>query len=101
MLLALKELHSRGILHRDVKPANIMLKKTKRGYEPVLIDFDLSEDMKKHIANPFCGTPGYIAPEMIQKSIEKDRKWRCSERADVFSLGVTIYETYESLKNLD
>ena len=54
-------------MHRDIKPENIMLKKIGNLIEPVLIDFDLAEYIgKTPYKNPYCGTPGYIAPEIVE-----------------------------------
>ena len=54
-------MHQKGIMHRDIKPGNIMLK--EGSLEPTLIDFDLAERIGvKELYLPFCGTDGYMAP---------------------------------------
>ena len=54
-------IHMKGVMHRDIKPDNIMLEDAS--LLPILIDFDLSENIDaEEYRNPFCGTPGYIAP---------------------------------------
>lgn len=64
-MLALGYLHSQGIVHRDLKPENILL--DLDGYVKVA-DFGLSKLFTENDGNQtysFCGTPEYIAPEMI------------------------------------
>ena len=61
----LRELHSAGVVHRDVKPANIMI--SKQG--PVLIDFGISQTPgaeRLTATGLVTGTPGYISPQLIQ-----------------------------------
>jgi protein kinase A len=76
-------LHSRQFLFRDLKPENIMI--DQDGY-PVLVDFGFA----KHVAEgsltfTFCGTPNYIAPEVIRNTGQ-------SVGVDHWALGVVIYE---------
>lgn len=67
ILLALKYIHSEGIIHRGIKPKNIILKEKSNLNEVVLIDFSLSVYYTKK--NDFlfknCGEPGYLAPELL------------------------------------
>ncbi len=81
---ALEYAHERGIVHRDIKPANIMV---LSDYRIKVMDFgiarvDSSSMTKTGIA---MGTPNYISPEQLQgKAVD--------HRADLFSLGVVMYE---------
>lgn len=68
-----------------------MMRKNSSGYEPVLIDFGMAEfEDKKPYAIDRCGTPGYVAPEMINKPLPYDRG------CDIFSLGCLFHFLYYS-----
>ena len=61
--MALGELHSKGIMHRDLKLENIMV--DDRGYLK-LIDYGLAKTVNDdELAMSYCGTPEYLAPEII------------------------------------
>jgi eukaryotic-like serine/threonine-protein kinase len=84
---ALAHAHSRGLIHRDVKPKNIML--TPQG-EAKLTDLGLAratddKETAKDEAGKAYGTPYYISPEQIRGDVDIDY------RADIYSLGATFY----------
>ena len=84
---ALRHAHERGIIHRDVKPKNIMLTKNRIAK---LADMGLARatsDVEAAMAEAgrAYGTPYYISPEQIRGEVNIDR------RADIYSLGATAY----------
>merc|ERR1719192_1873480 len=81
--LALGHLHSLGVLYRDLKPENILLDTTGH---VILTDFGLAKDVAKdEKTNTFCGTPEYLAPEIVTGSGH-------DKAVDWWSLGILLYE---------
>ena len=66
LISGLKVLHSSGIMHRDLKPDNIMVRSKSDIFDVCIVDFGLAEFIN---ADTFlyrrCGTPGFVAPEII------------------------------------
>lgn len=65
---AIAAVHKVGVLHRDVKPGNVLLERGPDGLQPVLIDFGLArvaDDVKITRTGWLLGTPGYLAPEVL------------------------------------
>ncbi|KAL3914792.1 MAG: hypothetical protein SGPRY_007495 [Prymnesium sp.] len=86
---AVQYLHSLGIAHRDLKPENILLKDEKEDAPIKITDFGLSKIFADDLAGEVvmktaCGTPGYVAPEVLTHEIY-------SEQVDMWSIGVIVY----------
>jgi serine/threonine-protein kinase len=84
---ALDFAHEKGVIHRDVKPANVVL---DAAGEPIVIDFGLARGLDTAgsmmtQSGDMLGTPGYLAPEHVAGR-PGDR------RLDVYALGVTLFE---------
>lgn len=88
LLSALSHLHERGIMHRDIKPDNILLETGKNDYDIRIADFGLAAFIDEEILYKRCGTPGFIAPEIISYK-EGDKMY--NEKCDIFSAGLIFY----------
>ncbi|MCU0864129.1 MAG: serine/threonine protein kinase, partial [Planctomycetes bacterium] len=85
--IALQHAHERGVLHRDVKPSNIMLTPDGRA---LLLDFGLAVadgDARLTGSGSTLGTPAYMSPEQMRGETRS-----VDGRSDVYSLAVTLYE---------
>lgn len=81
---ALSAAHRKGLVHCDVKPENILLVKTGPDYLIRVTDFGIARRLETPTGSAI-GTPGYIAPEYL-------RGHRPDARADLFAVGVVLYE---------
>lgn len=86
ILGALRYLDQRKIMHRDIKPSNIMQRKETG--EWVLTDFGLAAEAGTNYLYQKCGTPGFIAPEILR--LEKPEE-KYTQTCDSFSFGVIVY----------
>ncbi|CAD8075849.1 unnamed protein product [Paramecium primaurelia] len=87
ILKALNFIHQEQVIHRDIKPQNIMI--SQSSFKNVkIIDFGLS--IKNSQQYNRCGTPGYMAPEIVNMKKEDQKPW--TSLCDIFSLGVVFYK---------
>uniref|UniRef100_A0A7S4IQK3 Calmodulin n=1 Tax=Odontella aurita TaxID=265563 RepID=A0A7S4IQK3_9STRA len=84
MLCAVRYIHSKGIIHRDLKLENFLFSSTERGSELKMIDFGLSKHFKfGEVQHEAVGTPYTVAPEVIRGCYD--------ERCDVWAIGVITF----------
>lgn len=82
ILLALEHVHSKNIIHRDVKPENLVF--DKEGYLH-LTDFGIARVYSNNNNKDTSGTPAYLAPEVMEKRNH-------GFTVDFYALGVILYE---------
>jgi len=96
--------HQKAIIHRDLKPANILVVEVDGRPMPRIIDFGLAKATSPVAAGEtlltrvgaFLGTPGYMSPEQANPDVHD-----VDTRADVYSLGVILYELLTGLLPFD
>ena len=82
---ALHHAHKRGLVHRDIKPGNILIDQENK---PYLADFGLAvTDERRLREGGLAGTPAYMSPEQVRREGH-----RIDGRSDLFSLGAVLYE---------
>jgi serine/threonine protein kinase len=101
---AVHHAHMKGIIHRDIKPSNILIKVTDGQPLPKVIDFGVSKALSHTLTDKtiftvhgqLIGTPEYMSPEQAEMgAVDIDT------RADVYSLGVVLYELMAGLLPFD
>lgn len=98
-VLGLKDLHDAGIMHRDMKPENILISPlghmTISDFGLAWMSMDHELPLKCFKVYELVGTPGYLAPEILSPRMQVDG-YTCS--VDVFSLGLVFLELFTGFK---
>ena len=83
IIKGLNFLQLKGVIHRDIKLENILLSNDEKPLVKIA-DFSLAEFYKNKSLNTKCGTPGFMAPEIFNRTVY-------DERVDIFSAGIILY----------
>lgn len=81
---AISYCHNLGIIHRDLKPENLLYLENNQDSILKITDFGLARFIENELATTACGTPNYVAPEIISGK-------GYSKEVDLWSIGVIIY----------
>ncbi|XP_054982272.1 calcium/calmodulin-dependent protein kinase type 1G isoform X3 [Sorex araneus] len=84
VLSAVQYLHENGIVHRDLKPENLLYLTPEENSRIMITDFGLSKMEQSGVMSTACGTPGYVAPEVLAQK-------PYSKAVDCWSIGVITY----------
>ncbi|XP_028261995.1 calcium/calmodulin-dependent protein kinase type 1D-like [Parambassis ranga] len=84
VLQAVSYLHENSIVHRDLKPENLLFYNMDENAKIMVSDFGLSKTLEHGVMSTACGTPGYVAPEVLAQK-------PYSKAVDCWSIGVITY----------
>lgn len=95
IISGLSYLHSQNIIHRDLKPQNILMKKNGDEFKLKIADFGFAKRVEpQDMSATVCGSPLYMAPQLLDRL-------EYSPKADIWSLGVVMYEMVTGNKPVD
>lgn len=90
LMSGLNYLHSKNIIHRDLKPENLLLTTRDENWKLKIVDFGFAEKVEGETLVKCCGTPLYIAPEVLNAGLFKTGP-PYGIKADIWSAGVICY----------
>jgi len=102
---AVQHAHSKGVIHRDIKPTNVLVAYDNEGHpRPKVIDFGIAKALNQPLTEQTVftergqpiGTPEYMSPEQVEAAGTD-----VDTRADIYSLGVLLYEILTGTRPLD
>src|SRR5579884_3495152 len=95
---ALQHAHQRGVVHRDVKPSNILIGSDG---QPLLLDFNVAKNLRRvdaEVRATVGGTIAYMAPEHLKAMSGQGPVDDVDQRSDIYSLGIVFYEAMTGCK---
>ena len=101
---AIQHAHMKGVVHRDLKPGNILVCETDEGFRAKVIDFGIAKAISAGVVDnvletqfgQFVGTPVYMSPEQAEGGLVD-----IDTRSDIYSIGVILYELLASTTPID
>lgn len=96
LISGLAAIHGAGVIHRDIKPNNVMLERCGSRLCVYIMDFGLARlhEAESTIIGAVAGTPGYLAPELLQG-------YRPTQATDIFALGVVLHHVLTGERPLE